>query len=245
MNWYGIAAWIKVALRQLQLSVYPPRCIGCGVFCAMWVCQNCRGRMEHWRGRICLRCGQHLRSRVCSTCRRERFPFLQFRSLFVYRSAAKDAICRLKYGKQVYIANVLGSLLGYRLRLLKGYQKAAGVVPIPISWRHRLERGFNQSELLGEQVSRILGIPLYSCLRYRRHVMPQSSLRRAERHKNMQGAFLAKVPLSLVGKRVILVDDVLTTGSTAREATYALLEEGIREIWVATVARSKGRIAVI
>ena len=113
------------------------------------------------------------------------------------------------------------------------------VVPLPRHWWRRLERGYNQSTALARGLTDRLGLPSpVSCLRRIRHTATQTRLSATARHANVRGAFRAALPHHLQGKAVLLVDDVMTTGSTASEAARALRDAGAGSVIVAVLARA-------
>jgi ComF family protein len=115
---------------------------------------------------------------------------------------------------------------------------AAAVIPVPLSRGRRRERGYNQAELIARAVAREAGIPLRArVLRKTKERPPQAGLSAAARRSNVASAYHARLPLSLRGKSVLLVDDVLTTGATAEAASRALLRAGAGAVDVLTLAR--------
>jgi ComF family protein len=104
-------------------------------------------------------------------------------------------------------------------------------------WRKRWDRGFNQAELLAEHVARHLGLTLSKNLRRSRHTRAQAGLSETERRTNLKDAFAIRNPAHITGKRILLVDDVLTTGATLRAATEALKSAGAAHVSVLTLAR--------
>jgi ComF family protein len=114
------------------------------------------------------------------------------------------------------------------------------VVPVPLHWRRRWQRGYNQSEALARPLAARLGLSCRPwCLRRIRHTPQQPSQRAAGRLENVRGAFRARGGV-LAGRTILLVDDVLTTGSTASEAARALRQAGARRVVVAVLARAHG-----
>jgi len=143
----------------------------------------------------------------------------------------------LKYHGAVSHGRVLGTLLGTRLlRHLEGDRPDA-IVPMPLSGERFRERGYNQAIELGLQVSRILGVPLRTDLASRsRHTREQASLSRKERKKNVRGAFVVDGPLPPLS--IAVLDDVVTTGSTASELAKVLTSAGARCVQVWAVAHA-------
>jgi ComF family protein len=116
------------------------------------------------------------------------------------------------------------------------------IVPMPLHWRKRLERGFNQSELLARVLSRRTGIPVLNALERRKPTAPQAGLTRAQRRSNVAGAFEASRRRDRIdGRHVLLIDDVLTTGATASACAAVLKRAGARRVTVLTLARADRR----
>lgn len=154
---------------------------------------------------------------------------------YVYGGPMADAILALKYGGRTEHATVLGRLLAERAVELAGSVDA--VVPVPLHPARLRERGFNQSALLARPVARALAVPLVtSDLRRVRDTPPQASLAARARATNVRGAFLA---LHAPASRVLLVDDVRTTGATLAECAEALVTAGVDEVITLVLARAE------
>ncbi len=154
---------------------------------------------------------------------------------YVYGGPMADAVRALKYGGRTEHAPVLGRMLADRALELAGTVDA--VVPVPLHPARLRERGFNQSALLARPVARALAVPLVTAdLRRVRDTPPQASLTAAARATNVKGAFLA---LRAPGSRVLLVDDVRTTGATLAECGEALVTAGADEVFTLVLARAE------
>lgn len=147
----------------------------------------------------------------------------------------------MKYGGRPELGVALGTLLDESFEEARppfptGHVDV--VVPIPLSRRRTVERGFNQAELIGRIIARRRGLPIApKALRKRREQEPQARLSAARRRRLVAAAFSAHEP-TVWGRRVLLVDDVVTTGSTLRAASNALLDAGARDVRAAVVART-------
>ncbi len=140
------------------------------------------------------------------------------------------------------VASLAGPLGGDLVRALPPDRQFDVIVPMPLHWYRRWQRGFNQSELLAAAVGRRMGLPVVKgTLRRKRHVAPQSGLSRAARRRNVAGLFSVSDRAAVAGRRVLLVDDVLTTGATAQAAARALKSAGAAQIFVLTLARADRR----
>jgi len=116
------------------------------------------------------------------------------------------------------------------------------IVPMPLYWRKRWRRGFNQAGLLAREISRRTHTPVRNALRRVKDTAAQAGLTNAKRRQNVSGAFRAKRSAPLAGQRVLLIDDVLTTGATAASCARALRKAGAREVTLLTLARADRRI---
>jgi len=170
--------------------------------------------------------------------RRDGFAFAQARSFASYEGTLRLLIQRLKYDGYRPLAKPLGRFLAEAVQRLDP-QSFDVLVPVPLHRRRERRRGFNQAALLAAHVSKAQKIPLAAsdCVRVR-DTPPQTGLRAAERRKNVAGAFHVPEPQRIRGKRVLLVDDVLTTGATAHACAQALRDAGAQGVWVATLARA-------
>jgi ComF family protein len=155
-----------------------------------------------------------------------------------YEGPLRKLIHVFKYGGVKPLASQLGQLLN---GALPREQRFDVIVPMPLHWRKRLERGFNQSELLARFVSKRTGIPLAPGLKRRKRTDPQAGLTRAQRRTNVAGAFEVKGRSDIEGRHVLLIDDVLTTGATASACSAVLKRAGAKRVTVLTLARADRR----
>lgn len=205
-----------------------------------------------YRGVECSGCGLFLAhaaplhgSGRCGYCRRDAFAFSGARSFGSYDGALRGILQLYKYRGVRPLAGPLGDRLAETLPRL-GAESLDLILPIPLHRKRERQRGFNQAALLAKRLSRRSGIPLggKDCVRVR-DTAPQTGLRGAERRKNVRGAFAVPCPERVQGRRVLLVDDVLTTGATADACARALLAAGVRGVWVLTLARARAAWADI
>jgi ComF family protein len=144
----------------------------------------------------------------------------------------------LKFGGRRRIASVLGRKAARSFLGSGELRDAAAVVPVPLSRGRMRERGFNQAKLVARAVAREAGLPLRTrVLKKTKERPPQAGLSAAARRRNVLAAYRARLPRSLRGKTVLLVDDILTTGATAEAAARALLQSGAGAVDVLTLAR--------
>lgn len=156
-----------------------------------------------------------------------------------FDASLQKLIHLFKYGKVETLADPLSRLL---LRALPRDVNFDLVMAVPMHWRKRWERGFNQAERLAQPVAKRFGLRLANHLQRQRYTPAQASLNDRERQKNMRGSFAVRRPKEVQGKRVLLIDDVFTTGATLRAAAGALKSAGAAHVSVLTLARVDRRL---
>lgn len=207
------------------------------------LCGACHGELCSMliKSPLCNVCGITFVSRAsedhtCGECLLDRPSFIAARSVFAYDGAVMDAIHRFKYSGRVILGPPLGRMFKH---MPEGLPSSADLVmPVPLHKKRLRMRGFNQSLLLAKEAARIFSARLdYMNLRRVRHTGQQTDLTAQERKKNVSGAFAVERPEGLNGKKVVLVDDVYTTGATIKECAKTLKKAGA-EVWALTLART-------
>jgi ComF family protein len=160
-------------------------------------------------------------------------------SFGLYEGNLREWIHLFKYGRVKTLVQPLGELLAAALPLDERFD---AIVPVPLHWRRRWQRGFNQSDLLARGLGRRFGFPVIRALRRLRYTGTQTGLSRTARRHNVAAAFQVRRPQELKGKRLLLVDDVMTTGSTAAACAGVLRKVGAARVVLLTVARADRRI---
>lgn len=173
----------------------------------------------------------------CALCRAGLRGFDAAYSFGAYTGVLRQLIHLFKYGKIKPLAKPLGALLARALPRDEAFDLA---VPVPLHWRRHWHRGFNQAELLARELSRRTGIPVVRDLRRVRATSAQAGLGNGARRQNVARAFRSR---SVQDKRILLIDDVMTTGATATSCALALKQAGARRVSFLTVARVDRRIA--
>jgi ComF family protein len=152
----------------------------------------------------------------------------------------RRVVQKFKYGRRVSLGKPLGQLLAQGCKEFLQECPVDMIIPVPLHPKRLRWRGFNQSILLARQVSRAYNIPLDPFVVYRsKETPPQTQLTEAERRKNMRGVFSLNPQKSIDGKRVLLVDDVYTSGATVNECSRCLRQGGAKEVYVLTLARAE------
>jgi ComF family protein len=179
----------------------------------------------------------------CALCRLGVRGFDAAYSFGFYENELRTLIHLFKYGRVQTLAGPLGRLLALALPRGQGFDV---IVPMPLHWRKRWGRGFNQAELLAHEIGRRTHIPVRNALRRVRNTASQAGLTSAKRRKNVSGAFQAvrraKNRTALEGRSVLLIDDVMTTGATAASCARTLKRGGARQVTLLTLARADRRL---
>lgn len=173
----------------------------------------------------------------CSLCRLGLTGFDTVYTFGSYEDTLRSLIHLFKYQKVRPLAKPLGALIA---RAIPREHSFDVIVPMPLHWKKRWTRGYNQSELLAREVARRWGVPVKKIVRRVKATAPQAGLSNSKRRLNVRGAFAARE--SVKGLRILLIDDVLTTGATAGACAKVLKRAGASHVAVAAVARTDRRI---
>ncbi len=239
-----LAAAARVFVDPVLALVFPTRCPVCAA--AMDhprsgpLCEACWTSLPRHASTLCA-CGGPLPSPPaggCNRCRRGLSPFARGASLGPYAGALRVVIHELKYRGRRRAAGQLAERLSRDPLVQDVMQGADVLVPVPLHPRRRRERGFNQAELLAVELGRAASVPVSSGALVRRaDTQSQAGLTAARRRANVAGAFAVRHRSRIAGRVIVLVDDVYTTGATARACAAALRVAGAAEIRLLTVAR--------
>jgi ComF family protein len=222
-------------------------------------CAICRNPLKREETDVCEECWKALAllpSSYCPYCRTslenqdeianhqcpnltgsEERRILAVRSLGTFDDHYQKLVHRVKYEKKIHLGRRLAQRLGESTSEDKCFAGCDMVIPVPLHRARQRERGFNQSEVLAEGISRVMGVSLTKdVLTRKRNTKDQTYLNARQRAENVKGAFVVTQPEKTDGKRVILVDDVMTTGATLNECARVLQEAGAAGVFAATLA---------
>lgn len=240
----GLKSFLKPLIRSFKDLLYPPRCIHCrdSVYEEFaHLCAECTKQLQLIDPKErCPRCFTQdycAESKRCSSCQPGELTLQHLGAAFDYIGPAASIIRKLKYGNQPYLAKGAGAFLIAQLIQLE-WPMPDLIVPVPISFTHWLERGYNQSELLAESASQLLGIPVDSVLKRKSGDYSQAGMDRKQRQTLTTETLLLKKDHQLYDKRVLLIDDVMTTGSTLQRCTEVLYEGCPAEVYALTFCRA-------
>jgi ComF family protein len=218
----------------------PPRCAGCGEIIGdvHGFCPDCWSTIDFLRGSLCLTCGIPLEATEagqCGGCLARPPIIARTRAAIVYGDIARSIAIRLKYGRKVALARTMARFMA---PLIDRDRDSLLLVPVPLHRWRLWGRGFNQSVLIARALAPALGIaqdPLV--LKRTRATPPLKAMSMAERRRAVSGAFAVSDPARIDGKTIILVDDVLTTGSTAEACARVLTKAGAARVELVAWAR--------
>lgn len=235
MKIYGILSQIYGLFLQ---CFYPEFCVACGKYGGV-VCSDCFNTIECCTSSICLFCGRlTTEGKVCEKCRKSHkfIPKAVFWTASYHHPVVKELLHNFKYNTQYACGDILAEMLFQRLKPC-AFPKDLIVIPVPLHKNKLKKRGFNQSEILARAVSGKLNLHGGTAMRRVIETKTQVGLTREQRMVNMHEAFVCSDPELIQGKSVLLIDDVVTTGSTLNECAKVLKSAGAKAIYVATVAR--------
>lgn len=211
---------------------------------AKGVCENCWSILAVLPHSFCPYCKSFfeeedlvLRHHCVFLNRFEERRILAVRSLGTFDDCYKTLIHRFKYDRKIPLGKRLAQSLGEKIASDKNLSNCDLVIPVPLHRARKRERGFNQSEILAEGMSNVINVAvLKDVLKRKKNTKDQTLLNVQQRKENVEGAFTVTRPDKVIGKHIILVDDVMTTGATLNECAKMLLEAGAERIFAVTLA---------
>lgn len=233
-------------MKRLLDILYPRRCIGCGVSSPetfRYICWDCWSDSARVESPFCDLCGDPVSGAIdhdfiCYTCSFEKPAFDGARSAARYDGVVGEALRQLKYEQALWLAPDIAKLLKNCIRAEYPSLQFDLLVPVPLHHVRRRHRGYNQSEVLARELGRQLGCQSDpGILRRIRPTMSQTNLTAKERLSNVNKAFKYRREQRLVGRGILLVDDVMTTGATVNACAKALKRGGATSVHVITAAR--------
>ena len=218
--------------------LFPRRCPVCDEVLAFGegpVHRSCQGKLKYIESPVCLKCGKPIlegEEACCSDCGRRRHVFTAGRAVWVYDSRMRASVAAFKYrGRREYAGFYVDQMAALQGAWLHRIRPEV-IMPVPLNWKKRQRRGYNQAELLARGLSARLHCPVDT--RYLRRTgwtEPQKSLSALQRYENLKKAFRVCGEKGLY-KRVLLVDDIYTTGSTMDACARVLREAGVEEVYM-------------
>lgn len=235
-----------VFFQKIIDILLPPRCLKCGKILgdSNGLCPECFNEITFIAKPYCARCGIPLQNEtygkqmLCGNCLGERKPLFRLsRSAVCYDEFSKPLILDFKFHDHTENASFLARWMWMGGKDIFS-RRVDAIIPIPLHYTRMIKRRYNQSALLAKELSKLCGVPadFASVVRHRK-TKPQVEFSGHDRVKNVKDAFSVKYPARLKGKHVLLIDDVMTTGSTLKECARAILAAGAASVDTLTVAR--------
>ena len=222
--------------NSLISLLFPPHCAGCGADGSLW-CNVCQASLASIRAPMCVKCGQpNTPSQLCANCREHPLLIDCIRSAVIFQGTVRHAIHRFKYQRLAGLAEPFGDILADYW--IEHGLSADWVMPVPLHPARQRERGYNQAGLLANRLAKRVGTAVSeSGLRRTRVTAVQMELDAAQRRLNVAGAFECAEP-QVRNKRVVMIDDVCTTGATLEACAAALFQAGAASVLGLTLART-------
>jgi len=239
----ALLRFAAAASTALLDALLPPRCLCCGTAVDRQggLCPHCWTGLSFIAPPFCACCGLPFEyeaqdGNLCGACLAEPPAFARARAVLVYDDGSRPLVLGFKHGDRIHAAGAYGGWLARAGADLLG--DADLLVPVPLHWGRLFRRRYNQAALLAQALSRRTGVAAVPDLLLRQRATPtQGGLDRKGRHRNVKGAFRLRDRRSVAGKRVVLVDDVLTTGATLAECARVLTRAGAARVDALTLAR--------
>jgi len=245
--------------------LFPKFCVGCSGE-GEWLCSKCAQNIVPVVSQVCPKCGKlNAQGRYHVNCRKGIALKGIIAAAYFEEGPVREMIHNFKYNGVTALGENLSVLMANALARnfqlsISNFQSIPNdqlknftnenylktekckienyiLTFVPLHWRRQAQRGYNQAELLAEEVAKLTGLKTAALLEKRKSTKRQAELSSRSRQENLKNAFFVKTPISLVGKKVILIDDVTTTGSTLNECAKVLKEAGAKEIWGLVIAR--------
>ena len=206
--------------------IYPPVCGICGKLNQNYLCKKCQKILEN-QSKFIIDKNQDFNQN-----------FNKHLYIFKYEGIIRRIILNYKFNEKSYLYITFVNFLLKNEKFFKILKSYDTIIPVPISSERKNERGYNQSELLAKELAKKLNIEcVKNCLIKNKNIIEQSKLTKVERQKNIQGVYILKNKEKLINKKLLLIDDIFTTGSTVNECCKILKQANPRKIDIFTIAK--------
>lgn len=235
---------ILYKIYDMSLRVlYPQTCYFCGEISRTAICENCAKKIVYIQEPRCKTCGKPIRyeeKEYCEDCTKRKFYYDQGRSLWIHKGPVAWSVYQFKYhNRRIYGAFYAKELWRLYAKWIKDMEIDV-IIPVPLHWRRRKNRGYNQAEIVARHLSRYSGIPMNRwAIKRIRYTERQKNLNNKERRKNLEGAFKITKSWKQVS-RVLLVDDIYTTGNTIDEIAKVLKAKGAEKVYFLAISIGQG-----
>lgn len=238
-------------IEKILNILYPVKCPFCGVITSAGaekkashhgICAKCRRKIKYITEPRCKKCGKPIskeESEYCFDCTGKKHAFEEGRSLWVHKDPVEQAVYAFKYKNRRIYGKTFGAEMAECYGKYLWKKEVDLIVPIPLHKKRRKERGYNQAEILANELGKRTGIPVDArALKRIKETSPQKKLNDKGRRQNIKGAFASE--RKIAGKTIVLVDDIYTTGSTLDEAARTLYQNGAEKVYFLTISIGQG-----
>ncbi len=225
--------------------MYPNTCPACGKTLGIYasMCKKCEKELQYIREPICKKCGKQLddeEKEYCGDCKKYVHIYDMGLGVFAYNDVIRKCIYDFKYKDMKIYSRFFGEKMAIHSREYLLAWKPDVIIPVPVSKKKYQKRGYNQAELIAKELSVRTSIPIDTKLLYRsKDTKPQKEVNRETRKKNLENAFII-IGNVVKYKKIILVDDIYTTGSTIDECARVLKEAGAKEVYFISLSIGAG-----
>lgn len=238
-----------MGIKYLLDYIFPRYCCICGEFLKTghfdYICEVCAKKIILIGENVCAKCGHDFGEitanvrPLCRRCRRSKFQFIALRSAVQLNPIARRLIYQLKYEHGKYLANDFAKIMQKNTAFMALLADSA-LIPVPLHWKRIFKREYNQSEIIVRSLQKLpINVEVLHLLKRIRHTPPQVGLRAHERLQNVENAFDVNPKIKIDRHRKLVVfDDVLTTGSTVNACCKALQNHGFHNVYAATFTQS-------
>lgn len=238
-------------IEKLLNILYPVKCPFCGVITSAGaekrnshngICAECRKKIKYITEPRCKKCGKPVsreESEYCFDCTGKKHSFEEGRSLWIHKAPVDQAVYAFKYQNRRIYGKTFGAELAEQYGKYLRKKEIDVIMPVPLHKKRRKNRGYNQAEILANELGKRTGIPVDGkSLKRIKETSPQKKLNDKGRKQNIKGAFA--VDGNVTGKTIVLVDDIYTTGSTLDEAARTLYRNGAEKVYFLTISIGQG-----
>lgn len=214
-------------LTKILNFIYPPMCLICGRPTNEDLCNKCKQNLN-----------KKLIARIDDYSLNNEKNFDEHMHLYSYDGEIRNLILRYKFQEKPYLYKIFVKNLKNNKKIYLFLKKYDIIIPVPISTKRRKERGYNQSALLAKDISKACNLQYYDkCLLKDKNIKPQSSLNKEDRIKNVENVYSINNQEKIINKKILLIDDIYTTGSTVNECSKVLKQAGVNSIGILTIAK--------
>ena len=214
-------------LDKLLDIIYPPVCGRCGKINKNSICNKCKIKLE-----------SQAAFGIDNYEQETNKYFDEHLYIFMYSGIIRNILLNYKFNDESYIYKTLTNFLIKNEKIVENIKRYDIIMPVPLSKNRKKERGYNQSELIARELCSIANIKLDNkTLKKQKNTTAQSTLNKENREKNIEGAYTIKRCDHLEGKKVLIIDDIFTTGSTVNECSKLIKKAGTKKIGILTIAK--------